>query len=90
MNKKLNTFIFLIIGTAVNIIVMLLLLIGFLYVIGLFITPKTSGGIVTTVTLTAVLLSVVGSYLIYTKLVRFINNKWDLERWIEPLFKKKR
>lgn len=90
MNKKLNTLIFLIIGTIVNIVCMLLLLVALLYLVQFLFTPETSGSIVTGVTLTAVMLSVVGSYFIYSKLVKIINNKWNLEQWIEPLFKKKR
>ena len=90
MNKKLNTFIFLIAGTIVNVVVMLLLLIIFLYLIGFIFTPETSGGVITAVTLTAVMLSVVGSYFIYSKVVKFINKKWDIEQWIEPLFRRKR
>ncbi len=90
MNKKLNTFIFLIIGTIVNILVMLLLLVSFLYLIGFLFTPETNGSVITAVTLTAVMLSVVGSYLIYSRIVKIINKKWNLEQWIEPLFNKKK
>jgi len=90
MNKKLNTLLFLIVGTIVNIIVMLLLLVGFLYLIGNIFTSETSDAVITSVTLTAVMLSVVGSYFIYSKLVKFVNKKWNLEQWIEPLFRKKR
>jgi membrane protein YdbS with pleckstrin-like domain len=90
MNKKLNTLFFLLAGTVVNIVVMLLLLVGFLYLIGFLFTPETNGSVVTAVTLTAVMLSVVGSYFVYSKLVKFVNNKWNLEQWIEPLFRKKR
>jgi len=90
MNKKVNTFIFLLVGTVVNILVMLLLLITFLYLIGFIFTPETDGNVVTAATLTAVMLSVVGSYFIYSKLVKFVNKKWDLEQWIEPLFRRKR
>lgn len=90
MNKKLNTFLFLIVGTIVNIVVMLLLLILFLYVIGFVFTPKTNGNVITAVTLTAVMLSVLGSFVIYSQLVKFANKKWNLEKWIEPLFRRKR
>ena len=90
MNKKINTLLFLIAGTIVNIVVMLLLLVGFLFLIGKLFTPETNGSVVTGVTLTAVMLSVVGSYFIYSKLVKIVNKKWNLEQWIEPLFRKKR
>jgi uncharacterized membrane protein YqjE len=90
MNKKLNTFVFLLIGTVVNIVVMLLLLIGFLYLIGFIFSPETNATLVTAVTLTAVMLSVIGSYIIYSRLVKYLNNKFNLERWIEPLFKSRK
>lgn len=90
MNKKLNTFIFLLAGTVVNIVVMLLLLVAFLYIISFLFKPETNGAVITAVTLTAVMLSVVGSYFIYSRLVKIVNKKWNLEQWIEPLFNKKR
>lgn len=90
MNKKLNTFFFLIVGTIVNILVMLLLLISFFYLIRSLFTPETNDSVFKAVTLSAVMLSVFGSYLIYSKIVKFMNKKWDLERWIEPLFNKKK
>ena len=90
MNKKFNTFLFLLLGTVVNIVVMLLLLILFLYMIGFLFTPETNGNVITAVTLTAVMLSVVGSYFIYSRLVKYVNNKWNLEKWIVPLFKSRR
>ena len=90
MNKKLNTLFFLLAGTIVNVVVMLLLLILLLYLIGFLFTPDTDGKVITAVTLTAVMLSVVGSYFVYSKLVKFINKKWDIEQWIEPLFRRKR
>jgi hypothetical protein len=75
MNKKLNTLIFLLLGTIVNIVVMLVLLITFLYLIGFIFTSDTDGNVITAVTLTAVMLSVVGSYFIYSKFVKIINKK---------------
>ncbi|MBB6482583.1 hypothetical protein [Spirochaeta isovalerica] len=90
MNKKLNTFLFLIVGTIVNIGIMLILLILFLYLIGFAFTAETSSQLVSALTLGAVMLSVVGSYLIYSQIIKFINKKWDLEKYIAPLFKRKR
>lgn len=90
MNKKLNTLVFLIVGTIVNIAIMLLLLIIFLYLIGHLFSASSNGQIVTIVTLLAVMLSVVGSYLIYTRLIKFISKKWNVEKYVEPLFKRKR
>ncbi|MBN2657799.1 MAG: hypothetical protein JXR86_12120 [Spirochaetales bacterium] len=89
MNKKLNTLLFLIAGTIVNIGIMLILLILFLYLIGHAFTSETSSQLVSVLTLGAVMLSVVGSYLIYSQIIKFINRKWDLEKYIAPLFKRK-
>lgn len=90
MNKKVNTFIFLLIGTIVNIALMLILLIALLYLIGLIFTADSNSQLVTAITLSAVMLSVVGSYLIYSRLIKIINKKWNLENYIEPLFRRKR
>lgn len=89
MNKKLNTFLFLLVGTVVNIGIMLILLILFLYLIGFLFTSETSSQVVSVLTLGAVMLSVVGSYLIYSQIIKFINRKWNLENYIAPLFRRK-
>lgn len=90
MNKKLNTFLFLLGGTIVNIAIMLILLIVFLYIIGHTFTSGSNPNLVTAITLTAVMLSVVGSYLIYSRLIKIMTKKWNLENYIEPLFRRKR
>jgi len=89
MNKKLNTLLFLLVGTIVNIGIMLLLLILFLYLLGFVFTAESSTQMVSVLTLAAVMLSVVGSYLVYSQIVKFINKKWNLEKYIAPLFKRK-
>jgi len=89
MNKKLNTLLFLLVGTIVNIGIMLILLILFLYLLGFVFTPESSTQMVSVLTLGAVMLSVVASYLIYSQIVKFINKKWNLEKYIAPLFKRK-
>lgn len=90
MNKKLNTFFFLLVGTVLNIGIMLLLLVLFLYLIGLFFTSETSSQVVSALSLGAIMLSVVATYLIYSRIIKIINKKWNLEKYIAPIFKKKR
>lgn len=90
MNKKLNTFIFLLVGTVINILVMLILLVGLLYLSGFILTAGTDEKVKTIVFFAIVLFSVIGSYFIYSRIVKAINKKWDLEQWIEPIFRRKR
>ena len=90
MNKKLNTFIFLLVGTVINILVMLILLVGLLYLSGFILTAETDEKVKTIVFFAIVLFSVIGSYFIYSRIVKAINKKWDLEQWIEPIFRRKR
>ncbi len=91
MNKKINTLLFLLVGTFVNIIIMLIMLIGLLYLSNNFIlSPESADSFRMSIMMVVVLISIVGSYFIYSRIIRAIDNKFNLERWIEPLFRRKK
>ena len=90
MNKKVNTILFMLAGTVLNIVVMLALFLILLFAANLVLTPETDSTIKMVVFLLVITLSVLGSFFIYSRLVKWINGKWDLDRYMHPLFGKKR
>ncbi len=90
MNKKVNTILFMLAGTVLNIVTMLGLFLILLFAANLVLTPETDSTIKMVVFLLVITLSVLGSFFLYSRLVKWINEKWDLDRYMHPLFGKKR
>jgi len=90
MNKKLNTVLFMLAGTVLNIVVMLALFLLLLFGANLILTPESDATLKMLVFLVVVVVSVVGTFFIYSRIVKWINNKWNLEQYMHPLFGRKR
>lgn len=90
MNKKLNTVLFMLGGTIVNIFLMLGLFLLFLYLGNLVLTPETDSNLKMLIFLLIIGCSVVGSFFLYSRIVKMINKKWNLENYMHPLFTRKR
>lgn len=90
MNKKLNTVLFMLGGTVLNIVLMLGLFVLFLFLGNKVLTPETSANLKMLVFLLIMGFSVVGSFFIYSKIIKFITKKWNLEEYMHPLFPSKK
>jgi len=90
MNKKLNTLLFMLVGTIVNIVMMLAIFLLLLYGANLILTPESDSTVKMVIFFLVVSLSVVGTFFLYSKLIKVINRKWDLEQYMHPLFGRKR
>lgn len=86
MSKQSNTAIFIIVATIVNIIIMIAI---FLIVfIGATLIFDLDGGIAAIVLGLSFVAAIGGSIFIYSKLVRWAINKFNLEDKLIPLFSK--
>jgi uncharacterized protein involved in cysteine biosynthesis len=88
MNKKLNTAVFILVATIVNIIVMILLFLLFLYLISRFVDPESP--LMPMWLGLMFLCSIGGSFFIYTVAVKAIMKKFDLEKSLHPIFNSRR
>ncbi|MCK9286495.1 MAG: leader peptide processing enzyme [Sphaerochaetaceae bacterium] len=88
MNKKANTAIFILVATIFNIIIMLLLFTLFLYLLARFVDPESELMFMWIGLLFIV--SIGGSFFIYTMMVKLIMKKFDLEKHLDPIFSKKK
>ena len=92
MNRKLNTVLFLIGATLVNlsILVVLALIVGFL----LGAMYQKFGIDSRAMSLLAVILiltsAVFGTFFLYSRLIKWTMRKWNLDDYIEPVFRKRR
>lgn len=93
MNKKLSTLIFIVVGTLLNIILMFLFIFGLLagtsgLLRGLGYEPGHT--IYIPFLIGAIFGGMVLAFVVYNKITKFIQKKYDLEKYLEPIFKQKR
>jgi hypothetical protein len=82
MNKKLNTALFMIGATVFNLLLLFVLLIlGWVLIAALKLPPL--------LLIVVFLAAMVGSFLIYNQVVKFIARKIDMEKYFLPLFKRR-
>ena len=88
MNKKLNTVLFLLGATALNLLIMLILVIALGAAAYLVTRNMEVNGVVSVITVVVILFgSIGGTFFIYNRLIKWVINKWDLEKYIEPVFR---
>ncbi len=86
MNKKLNTVLFILGATVVNIFSMLIIL--FLGIILLGKLPETTQESVGQFLFILVfLVAIAGSFFGYNRLIKYISSKIDMDKYFHPIFK---
>lgn len=89
-NKKRNTWIFMVVATLVNIILMIACAFVGVLVWALFLRIFPESQTVMSLGLILVLVfALLGSFFIYNRLVAFVLDKFKLEDKMEPIFRKK-
>ncbi|MDD3998033.1 MAG: leader peptide processing enzyme [Sphaerochaetaceae bacterium] len=88
MNKKVNTAIFILVASIVNIIVMIVLFLLCLVLISRFVNPESS--LMPMWFILMFLVSIGGSFLVYSLLIKWITKKYDLEKYLHPIFTPRR
>ena len=90
VRRKINTFLFMLAGTVFNLAVMLAFFLALIFLANFFLTPESSQIIKMAVFFMVIVFSVLGTFFLYSRILRWINGKWDLDRYLHPLFGKKR
>ncbi|MGL1893105.1 MAG: hypothetical protein OCD02_15840 [Spirochaetaceae bacterium] len=93
MNKKLSTILFVLAGTVLNILLMIIFIMGLLA--GVSFTLKALGyepghTIYIPFLIAAILGGMVLAFVVYSKITKFVIAKYDLEKYLEPLIKPRR
>lgn len=89
MNKKTNTAIFMVLATLLNLALLcVFFIIGFVLV-GLFLNANPDSSMASVLILLVFLVSIILSFFIYSKVVKWINNRYNLEDKLDPIFGKK-
>lgn len=85
MNKKVNTAIFLILATLINLLIMVIITAGLMALCVIIL--KNSDTLPIFMALSFVI-GIALSFIIYSSLMKLINNKFDLDKYITPMFNK--
>lgn len=88
MNKKVNTLLFMLAATLMNIILMIVLLLSLIAVVGMLV-PEPSSGTGQILLVGVFLLSLGGSFGIYTLIMKAFTKRVDMDKYFHPIFKSK-
>jgi membrane protein YdbS with pleckstrin-like domain len=90
MNKKANTLLFVLGATVVNVIVMMLIFLILFVLFARFLAPGLSPQIQQVVMLVIFVGSIVATYFIYHRAMKWLSQKYDMEKYFDPIFRRKR
>lgn len=87
MNKKVNTLLFILGATIANIVIMAILFLLCLFLIARFVNPESS--LMPLWLGLMFLVSIGGSFFLYTVIMKRITAKFELEKYLDPIFSRK-
>jgi len=85
MNKKLNTGLFILGATVVNIGIMAVLV-----VLGLFILSKLPESFIPIGTVLVFFIAIIGAFFIYHRIVKFISKRVNMDKYFDPIFRQRK
>lgn len=88
MSKKTNTILFMIFATILNLVLMLALFIICIVLMSKFGNPESSAAPLWV--MLCFIVSIGGSFALYTLIVKALNKKFHLDEKMEPLFRRRR
>jgi drug/metabolite transporter (DMT)-like permease len=89
MNKKLNTALFMIGATIFNLVLLFAIIILALLGITALFRDRLGPGTMSILLIVVFLAAMVGSFLIYNRIVKLISRRIDMEKYFLPLFKRR-
>ncbi len=89
MNKKLNTALFMLGATVFNLVLLFGLILLAIVALRLIFGERLGPGTMSILLIVVFLASMVGSFLIYNQLVKWLARKIDMEKYFLPLFKRR-
>jgi membrane protein YdbS with pleckstrin-like domain len=88
MNKKVNTVLFILGATVANVLIMLVIFLVLFVIFGRLIAPSLPPQVNQIVMLLLFIGSIVATYFIYHRLVKWLSDKYDLDKYFDPIFRK--
>lgn len=86
MSKKSNTFVFMLVATLLNLLLLVVFFTIGMVLLTLYANSHPESEMVPILMILVFLFSIGGSFLIYSKIVKWANKKYALEDKLDPLF----
>ena len=90
MNKRVNTILFVLGASVVNVLIMLLLFLTLFVVFARFLAPSLSPGVNQLIMVLIFVVSIGVTYFLYHRLVKWLSNKYDMNEYFDPIFGKRK
>jgi len=90
MNKKVNTVLFILGATIVNVILMIVIFLALFVLFGRFLAPNLSAELNQIILLLLFVGSIVATYFIYHRLVKLLSEKFNMDNYFDPIFKSRK
>ena len=90
MNRRTNTVLFLIGATVFNLLVMFVLIVLLLVVISALFRDRLSPNLLSILMVVIFIGSIAASFLVYSRVIKWLSRKVDMEKYFMPIFKRKR
>lgn len=92
MNKKLNTILFLVAATALNLLILVILAVFLMLVMGWLIRDieEISRGLTVFAIIVVLAGSIGGTFFLYSRIIKWAVKKWKLDSHTAPIFKDNR
>jgi hypothetical protein len=88
VNKKVNTVLFMLGATLVNVIIMIALLAGLIILLTVISNSvQISEGVRTIFLVLIFAISIFGTYFFYNLIIKTLTSKIDMEKYFDPIFK---
>lgn len=90
MNKKVNTVLFVLGATLVNVLMMVILFLVLFVLFARFVAPMVPPEAGQFLVLALFIVSIVGTYFLYHRIVVYIQSRVEMEKYFDPIFGSKR
>ena len=90
MNKKTNTVLFMLGATLFNVVAMVAIFVVFFLLYGRFLAGVISPQAGQIIIIVLFVGSIALTYFIYHRLIKWISNKWDLDKYFDPIFSRRK
>jgi hypothetical protein len=90
VNKKVNTLLFVLGATVVNVLMMVVTFLVLFVLFARFLAPIVPPEAGQFVVLALFIVAILGTYFIYHKLVKLMQSRVDMEKYFDPIFGGKR
>lgn len=89
MNKTFNTVLFTLGATLLNLVLILFFFVSLVFLFRFVLNEDSSGQMVTLAYGFSILISIMGGFFCYNRIIKWVNNRWHLEEYLITSFKKR-